>query len=274
MRNDIQGERFQYKISLGQNFIYDEALLSKLVELSGIGPEDSVLEIGAGRGDLSLALAKRCQKLVTLEIDDRLIPVLEERLAPYPGVSILHQDVMNCDLDALTRDFPPFHVVANLPYYITTPILNLLLRLKTSIRSASLMVQEEAAERVFAGPKDKGYGPLALLAAYRARGERLLKVPSSCFTPPPKVDSCFISLRFHDKPPVAVKDEAALFRLFHHAFAHRRKTLQNNLMGAYGLSREKSAEILRSLNYPLTLRAEELSLEGFAALSDALTSLR
>ncbi len=265
--------RFEYKISLGQNFLFDQALLRRLVDASAVGPEDRVLEIGAGRGDLTQALAGRVQHVTAVEIDERLIPILHERFADMPQVSIVQGDIMDLDLAALMGAATPFHVVANLPYYLTTPILTLLLKTGLPIRSISVMVQLEAAQRLTAKAGSSDYGPLAVLAAYRGEVRAAVHVPARMFTPPPKVDSVFITLPYHRERSPRPRDEEMFFRLLNVAFAMRRKTLVNNLMPAFSLSREAAAHMVTSLGLPATVRGERLSLHEFIALSDALTQI-
>lgn len=263
--------RFEYKISLGQNFLFDEALLRRLVDASCVSSGDRVLEIGAGRGDLTLALAERVKAVTAVEIDERLIPILQKRFYDTPQVAIVQGDIMALDLGALMGQDQPFHVVANLPYYLTTPILTLLMKSALLIRSLNVMVQQEAAERLMARPGSAEYGPLAVLAAYRGEVRAQVRVPARMFTPPPKVDSRFITLSYHREGHLKPRDEACFFRLVYAAFAMRRKTLVNNLMPVFSLSREAAAKVVTDSGLPATIRGERLNLQEFIALSDNLS---
>ncbi|HSK68153.1 MAG TPA: 16S rRNA (adenine(1518)-N(6)/adenine(1519)-N(6))-dimethyltransferase RsmA [Candidatus Limnocylindria bacterium] len=264
---------FEPKISLGQNFLFDAELLARLVRETGLGPGDDVLEIGAGRGDLTLALAAVCHRVVALEVDPRLEPVLEERLRDVPNAQVVMADATEADIPALMGGLP-FHVAANLPYYLTTPLLTMLLKLPAPIRSVSVMVQEEAAARIMAQPGTGEYGPLAVLTRWKANPRAAAKIPARMFTPPPKVDSVFLVMPFHAAPPVHVRDEAHFLRTVTAAFAMRRKTLLNNLMPAFGLSREEAKAVLQTAGLREDVRGEALNLAEFAALSNSLVGLR
>ena len=261
---------FQYKLSLGQNFLFDSQLLHRLIDQTGISPEDTVLEIGAGRGDLTLALAKRCRQVITIEVDSRLEPVLSERFSGIENIELVMGDVMALDLPGLMKGYPPFHVAANLPYYLTTPILNLLFRLPLPLLSVNVMVQQEAARRVLAVPGTPEYGPLALLAKYKSLPRETLKVPASVFTPPPKVDSVFLVMPFLPQPGLVPDEEEFLFHLVAAAFAMRRKTLANNLMAAFHLNRSEAAGFLLNAGLPGDIRGERLSLKEFIRLASIL----
>ena len=261
---------FEYKISLGQNFLFDEALIARLLDETDIETEDTVLEIGAGRGDLTLALAKRCKHVVTVEIDERLAPVLKEQFQERDNITLVMGDVMTLDLKALMAPYGAFHVAANLPYYLTTPILTLLFKLPLPILSANVMVQQEAAARVMAMPGTREYGPLALLARYRGEPKDAVTVPARVFTPPPKVDSVFMVMPFFKSPPLAIQDDEFFFRLIYAAFAMRRKTLVNNLMPFFAIGRTQAQEILMKAGIPINARGEAVTLAQFSALSDIL----
>ena len=262
--------KFEYKISLGQNFLFDTALLKRLVDASGVGQGDRVLEIGAGRGDLTQALADRVDQVTAVEIDERLIPILESRFAESRNVSIIMADIMKLDMAEIMGPGAAFHVVANLPYYLTTPILALLLKSALPIQSISVMVQEEAAQRLLAQPGTPVYGPLALLASYRGIPRKSVRVPAAMFTPPPKVDSVFVTLPYHVGERERPQDEALFFRLINAAFAMRRKTLVNNLMPAFSLSRDVAIQCIREAGLPESVRGERLTLADFFALSRIL----
>ncbi len=262
---------FEPKISLGQNFLTDERFLRQLVEQTPLTSEDTVLEIGAGQGEFTLALAERCKNVITIETDGRLEKVLRERLSSAPGVRLVMDDVMKLDLDELMRGYGAFHVAANLPYYLTTPILNLLLHSVMPIRSISVMVQKEAAQRVMALPGTPAYGPLAVAAAYRSTPRAALSVPASAFSPPPKVDSVFLVMPCLDRPAVSVKDERTFRQVVAAAFAMRRKTMLNNLVKAFGFTREQALRCLSDTGLPEDIRGERLTLHQFAALAGSVT---
>ena len=272
MRGALSGlpPRFEYKISLGQNFLFDEGLLNRLVEASRVREGDRVLEIGAGRGDLTLALASRGALVTAVEIDERLIPVLNERLRDMSNVDIVAGDIMALDMKALMGHGEPCQVVANLPYYLTTPILLRLLKGNLPIESLNVMVQREAAERLLAGPGSRDYGPLAVLAAYRGKPDIAFEVPAHYFTPPPKVDSVFIAMPFYEIKPNIPHDEGLFFRVVQSAFAMRRKTLANNLAAAFSLSRTLAVEYLDRAGLPESIRGERTTLEEYVALADIL----
>ena len=264
---------FQYKISLGQNFLFDEELLNRLVDQTGVGPQDVVLEIGAGRGDLTAVLAARCRQVITIEVDERLEPVLQDRFSQTDNIRLVMGDVMQLDLGEIMRDCGPFHVIANLPYYLTSPILSLLLHAPLPIQSVNVMVQEEAAARILARPGTPEYGPLTVLAAYRGMPRATVRVPARMFTPPPKVDSVFLTVPFHKTPPVHLQNEPLFHQLVHAAFQMRRKTLVNNLVHAFPVSREQAQELLLQAGLPGQIRGERLSLQEFASLSNELADL-
>lgn len=265
---------YRAKQALGQHFLRDGALLDELVALAGVRKEDSVFEIGPGMGDLTLALAKKAGKVLALEIDPDLMPILRVVLSGQSNVSLAQGDVLKADLPQLLRPLGPFSVVANLPYYVTTPIMKLLLNLPLPVKSIHVMLQWEAAQRVIARPSTADYGPLSLLARYRAEAEILKRIPAGAFSPPPKTDSAFIALLMRDEPAVRVRDPALLFRLVDAAFAMRRKTLVNNLMPAFGLGREEALALLERLRLSATVRGEALSLQDFAALADVVAAAK
>lgn len=263
--------RFEYRISLGQNFLFDGELLNKLVEISGVGEGDRVLEIGAGRGDLTLALAARGAQVTAIEIDQRLIPVLNQRLGDSANVHIRSGDIMALDLKELMGSGAPYHVVANLPYYLTTPILTRLFKDDLPLKSVNVMVQHEAAARLMATPGSREYGPLAVLAAFRGKPAIALEVPAYYFTPPPKVDSAFIRMPFFDQNPYIPRDKGLFFRVIQAGFAMRRKTLANNLAAAFRLDRKTAAEYVNGAGLPENIRGEGISLRGYIALADILS---
>lgn len=264
---------FRYKISLGQNFLFDADLLNRLIDQAGLGQQDTVLEVGAGRGDLTEVLAERCGRVTAIEIDSRLEAVLNDRFAHRGNVRIVMGDAMELDLAELMAGQGGFHVVANLPYYLTTPILTLLLRADLPLQGIHVMVQKEAALRVLAQPGTPEYGPLAILAAYRGEPRATINVPARMFTPPPKVDSVFLVIPLHSQAPVQVDDKALLFRVVSAAFAMRRKTLANNLMGAFSLTRQQAMACIQDAGLPEQVRGERLNLEEFARLTQSLGRL-
>ena len=274
-RHARNGE-FHHKHSLGQNFIEDEALLGQLADLSLVTPEDNVLEIGPGFGALTRPLAARCKRIVSLEIDDTLLPILWVTLEKCPNAEVVHGDVMKTDLAALVRERlgdGPLRVAANLPYYITTDVLTKLLAELPLARSIAVMVQKEVGDKLLSQPGEDGYGPLAILCQYTCRVRRALDVPAACFTPPPKVDSSFMVLERRETPPCAVADEALFMKLIRGAFLMRRKTLVNNLMAAFALGREEASACLERAGLPAQVRAEALSIAELARLSNEISAL-
>lgn len=253
------------KKHLGQNFLSDPSLLTRIVEAAGIAPEDTVVEIGPGQGTMTALLARRCRRVVAIELDEELAEKLrgEGRL---PGaVEVVHADA----LDYPYEELEPFRVVANIPYYITTPIIFRLLDARARLRSMTLTIQKEVAERIVAAPGTKAYGALSIAVQYRADPRLLFVIPRTAFRPSPKVDSAVIHAPLRAAPKVAVKDERVFFRVVRTAFAQRRKTLANALKP---LDKE-SAALLRRAGIDPVRRAETLSIEEFAALADLLANL-
>ncbi|MBQ4075453.1 MAG: ribosomal RNA small subunit methyltransferase A [Clostridia bacterium] len=276
MKQQKKGKKgeFHHKRSLGQNFLTDEALFEQLVDLSGVGPEDSVLEIGAGAGGMTKVLSKRCRKVISIEIDDALLPILGVVLQQCGNVRLVHGDVMRLNLPEVTKDLGPFHVVANIPYYLTTDLMTLLFTSDMPIQSISVMVQKEAAEKMVARPGEEGYGMLSVRAQYTYAPEIALDVPACMFTPPPKVDSAFVVMPRREKPCVDVQDENLLFRVAGAAFAMRRKTMENNLIATFRVPREKAGEWMEKSGLDRGARGETLSLKDFAALADTIGNNR
>ena len=275
-RHARSGE-FHHKHSLGQNFIEDEALLEQLAELSLVTPEDNVLEIGPGFGTLTRPLAAQCRRIVSLEIDGTLLPILRVTLERCDNAEVVQGDVMKTDLSALVREKlgnGPLRVAANLPYYITTDVLTKLLYELPQARSIAVMIQKEVGDKLLSQPGEDGYGPLAILCQYLCEVRRALDVPAACFTPPPKVDSSFMVLERRETPLCAVADEALFMKLVRGAFVMRRKTLVNNLMSAFSLSREEATGCLERAQLPVQVRAEALSIEELARLSGEISALR
>ncbi len=262
---------FHHKHSLGQNFLTDETLFAQLVDAAGVGENDAIFEIGPGAGGMTKELAKRCKSVLALEIDETLLPILRVALADFSNVQVVHGDVMRVQLPKLTRELGAFHIVANLPYYLTTPLMEMLLKSDLPILSINVMLQSEAAEKLCSAPREDGYGPLAIRAQWLYEPEIVMTVPACMFTPPPKVDSAFLVMRRREAPPFEVKDEKLLFKLVNAAFAMRRKTLVNNLMNAFWMKREQALNLLASAGLAANVRGEELSVREFAILSNALS---
>lgn len=272
------GGEFHHKHSLGQNFIEDEALLEQLAELSLVTQEDCVLEIGPGFGALTKPLARRAKRVLALEIDAALLPILRVALEHSENASVLQGDVMKTRLAPLVSEVfgegASLRVAANLPYYITTDVLNKLLIELPQAKSIAVMIQKEVGDKLLSGPGDEGYGPLAILCQFYYDVRRALDVPAACFTPPPKVDSSFMLLVRREQPLVVPADEALFLKLVRAAFVMRRKTLVNNLVSGFSLSREEAATLLEEAGIRTQARAEELSIEAFCALSDRLAAKR
>ena len=264
---------FSFSKSLGQNFLIDENILNKIVSGAEISKEDNVLEIGPGAGTLTYALARQAAKVVAVEIDSALLPVLKETLDGLDNVQVIHGDILKMDLNDLIQssfDNKPFKVVANLPYYITTPIIMRFLEEELPYSSITVMIQKEVAERMAAKPGNKDYGALSVAVQFYTLPKIIGKVPSSVFMPPPKVDSIVINLKKRSSPAVDVADTARFFQVVKAVFAQRRKTLLNTLNAANiaRLDKEELSKLLRSLNIDPQRRGETLTLEELAAISN------
>ena len=266
---------FRFQKRYGQNFLIDSHILEKIIEAAEITKEDMVLEIGPGIGTMTQYLVEHAREVVAVEIDKTLIPILEDTLSAYDNVTVINEDILKVDIEALAREKNgnrPIKVVANLPYYITTPIIMGLFESHTPLASITIMVQKEVADRMQAGPGTKDYGALSLAVQYYAKPEIMMNVSPSCFIPKPNVGSAVIRLTRYEQNPVQVKDEDFLFSLIRAAFGQRRKTLVNSLTNASFLSVSKE-EILRALSemgISETVRGEALTLEEFAKLSNLL----
>lgn len=263
-----KNNQFHHKHSLGQNFITDDALFAQLVELSGVGPEDTVLEIGPGAGGMTKVLSKKCKKVISVEIDSTLIPLLKVTLHHCNNVELIHGDIMQVNLQEIMGDKGAFHVVANIPYYLTTDLMQMLLSSKLSIESISVMVQAEAAQRMVAQPGEEGWGMLAVRTQYDYDAQIVLDVPACMFTPPPKVDSAFVTMRRLSEPSVQVENEEMFFKVAKAAFAMRRKTMANNLIASFRISREEAENWLSACGLERTVRGETMSLQDFANLAN------
>lgn len=266
---------FVFQKRFGQNFLIDTHVLDKIIAASEITKDDFVLEIGPGIGTMTQYLADAAREVVAVEIDDALIPILQDTLKDWDNATILHGDILKTDLNRLAlekNDGKPIKVVANLPYYITTPIIMSLFENQVPLQSITIMVQKEVAERMQTGPGSKDYGALSLAVQYYADPEIVANVPPNCFMPRPKVGSAVIRLIRHSKPPVNVIDEKLMFRLIRASFNQRRKTLVNGLKNASDLAftKEQIESAITACNLPLTIRGEALSLEEFAALTNEL----
>lgn len=266
---------FHIQKKYGQNFLIDPLVRDRILEAARVGKEDCVLEIGPGLGAMTRLLAERAGSVVAVEIDRNLIPILEETLAGCDNVTLINDDILKVDLNGIVREKNggrPVKVVANLPYYITTPIIMGLFESHVPLQSITVMVQKEVADRMQAGPGTKEYGALSLAVQYYAKPEIVANVPPNSFIPRPNVGSAVIRLASYQEPPVQVKDEARLFALIRAAFNQRRKTLANALGNApaLGISREQAAAALERLGLPASVRGEALTLRQFAALSEEL----
>ena len=267
----LQKYDFHIQKKYGQNFLIDQSVLHRIVEAAGIEGDDCVLEIGPGLGTMTRCLAERAGRVAAVEIDRNLIPVLKETLAGYDNITLINDDILKVDLNGIVAELNggrPVKVVANLPYYITTPIIMKLLESHVPLQSITVMVQKEVADRMQAGPGTKDYGALSLAVQYYAKPEIVANVPPNCFIPRPSVGSAVIRLTRYEKPPVQVRDETGLFTLIRAAFNQRRKTLTNALYNAQGLHipKERTAQALERLGLPSSVRGEALTLEQFAAL--------
>ncbi len=266
---------FVFQKKFGQNFLIDTHVLDKIIRAAQITEEDFVLEIGPGIGTMTQYLACAAREVCAVEIDRNLIPILEDTLQDYDNVTILNQDILKVDIGQLAReknDGKPIKVVANLPYYITTPIIMGLFESHVPVESITVMVQKEVADRMQTGPGSKDYGALSLAVQYYAQPYIAANVPPNCFMPRPKVGSAVIRLTLHDHPPVQAEDEKLLFQIIRASFNQRRKTLVNGLRNYEGLdfSREEIEDALEQCGFSPSVRGEALSLEEFARLGNAL----
>lgn len=271
----LQRYNFTFQKKYGQNFLIDSHVLEKIMDAAETGKDDCVVEIGPGIGTMTQYLAERAGEVVAVEIDKNLIPILTETLADYKNVSIINEDILKVDLNRIVEEKNggrPVKIVANLPYYITTPIIMGLFENHVPVKSITVMVQKEVADRMQVGPGTKDYGALSLAVQYYAKPEIVAIVPPNCFIPRPNVASAVIRLTCHEKKPVEVKDEKGMFALIRASFNQRRKTLANSLSNAQNLSltREQVTEALESMQLSPTIRGEALTLEQFAALADIL----
>lgn len=275
----LQKYQFSFQKKFGQNFLIDTHVLDKIIRAAEITKEDMVLEIGPGIGTMTQYLAEAAGKVIAVEIDRNLIPILSETLSMYDNVRIINEDVLKLDIRKLAEEENqgrPIKVVANLPYYITTPIIMGLFEGQVPVESITVMVQKEVADRMQTGPGSKDYGALSLAVQYYAKPYIVANVPPNCFMPRPKVGSAVIRLTRHDTPPVQVKDEELMFEIIRASFNQRRKTLANGLNNSSRLSypKEVIAEAVEKLGKGPSIRGEALTLEEFARLSDILSESR
>ena len=272
----LQKYNFNFQKKFGQNFLIDTRVLERIIESAEITKDDCVLEIGPGIGTMTQYLAEAAREVVAVEIDKNLIPILEnDTLAEYDNVTIINDDILKVDINRIVQEKnngQPIKVVANLPYYITTPIIMGLFESHVPLKSITIMVQKEVADRMQVGPGTKDYGALSLAVQYYAKPEIVANVPPNCFIPRPNVGSAVIRLTRHDVPPVEVKDEAYMFALIRASFNQRRKTLLNGLTNAgnLGVTKEQITAALEQMGFPATIRGEALTLEQFGELSNIL----
>ncbi len=275
----IQKYEFMFQKKFGQNFLIDAHVLEKIISAAGITKDDCVLEIGPGIGTMTQYLAENAGHVVAVEIDRNLIPILKETLADYDNVTVINEDILRVDIKALAEEYndgKPIKVVANLPYYITTPIIMGLFESGVPIDNITVMVQKEVADRMKEGSGSKDYGALSLAVQYYAEPEIVANVPPNCFIPRPNVGSAVIRLTRHKEMPVEVKDPALMFKIIRASFNQRRKTLQNGLGNASELpyTKEQIAAAIAEMGLTPTIRGEALSLAQFAQLSDILGAMK
>ena len=272
----IQKYEFAFQKKFGQNFLIDTHVLEKIVSAAGVTKDDMVLEIGPGIGTMTQYLAEAARQVVAVEIDDNLIPILKDTLKEWDNVTVIHDDILKVDIRGLAEQYNegrPIKVVANLPYYITTPIIMGLFEQNVPIDNITVMVQKEVADRMQVGPGSKDYGALSLAVQYYAQPYLVANVPPNCFIPRPNVGSAVIRLSRYPQPPVQVQDSALMFKLIRASFNQRRKTLQNGLNNSPDVpfSKEQIAAAIASLGLPAAVRGEKLTLEQFAGLANYFT---
>lgn len=266
---------FSFAKKYGQNFLIDGNIVSNIVKNAGITKEDTVLEIGPGIGTMTQVLCEQAKNVIAVEIDKRLIDVLTFTLRDYDNVTVINSDILKCNIEELCKQYSSngrLKVVANLPYYITTPIIMELLEKNNNsvIESITVMIQKEVAERLGAEPGNKDYGAITLSINYYSDANIVMTVPASCFMPRPNVDSAVIRMDIYDKPPVATKDEVKMFKVIKTAFSQRRKTLVNSVSSSTDIAKETILKSLNEMGLSESVRGETLSLEQFAELSDRI----
>ena len=271
---------FDFKKKFGQNFLIDENVVEKIVREAGVTKDDFVVEVGPGIGTMTQILCENAREVVAVEIDKKLIPILtEDTLSYYDNVTVINEDILKLDIKKLAdekNEGRPIKVVANLPYYITTPIIMGLFESGVPIDSITIMVQKEVADRMQTGPGSKDYGALSLAVQYYATAKVILNVSATCFMPRPNVDSAVIKLTRHKEPTVNVADEKLMFKIIRASFNQRRKTLVNGLKNSPELSfsKEQIVKAVEKIGKPETIRGEALTLEEFAELANAFTELK
>ena len=276
----LQKYNFNFQKKFGQNFLIDANILENIIDAAEVTKDDCVLEIGPGIGTMTQYLCEHAREVVAVEIDKKLIPILEnDTLATYDNVTIINEDILKVDINKIVQEKnngQPIKVVANLPYYITTPIIMGLFESHVPLDSITIMVQKEVADRMQVGPGTKDYGALSLAVQYYAKPKVMLTVPASCFMPRPNVDSAVIRLTRYQNPPVKASDERFMFDVIRASFNQRRKTLVNGLTNASGLKVTKEVVLaaLEKMGLPATIRGEALTLEQFAELSDLLKMMQ
>ena len=271
----LQKYNFNFQKKFGQNFLIDTSVLDRIISAAEITKEDCVLEIGPGIGTMTQYLAESAGEVVAVEIDNKLIPILEDTLSEYDNVTVINDDILKVDINKIVEEKNagcPIKVVANLPYYITTPIIMGLFENHVPIKSITVMVQKEVADRMQVGPGTKDYGALSLAVQYYAQPKIVANVPPNCFIPRPNVGSAVIRLTKYDMPPVQVEDEKKMFAIIRASFNQRRKTLVNSLgnAGISGITKERVTQVLEEMQLSSTIRGEALTLEQFAELSNRI----
>lgn len=274
-REIIEANRFYFKKNFGQNFLIDANILDAIIDSAQVEQGDCVLEIGPGIGSLTQVLAERAKKVVAVEIDSHLIPILQGTLLGYDNIKIINQDILKTDIDQLIQEEnngQAIRVVANLPYYITTPIIMDLLENQRNVKSITVMVQKEVAERMQATPGTKDYGALSVAVQYYCHAQLNMVVQPACFMPKPKVASAVITLTIREEPPVQVKEEKLFFHIVKCAFGQRRKTLLNTLynLGGFGLEKADLEEVIKGIGCDERVRGEALSIEEFGRLTNGI----
>ena len=271
----LQKYQFHFAKKFGQNFLIDTHVLDKIIAAAEITKDDFVLEIGPGIGTMTQYLCEHAGRVMAVEIDKNLLPILADTLKEYDNVTVVNEDILKLDIGKIAEEYndgKPIKVVANLPYYITTPIIMALFESHVPLASVTVMVQKEVADRMQSGPGTKDYGALSLAVQFYSKAEIVANVPANCFMPRPNVGSAVIRLTCHEERPVDVKDENFMFKIIRASFNQRRKTLQNGLNNASNLNvnKEQVVAALEKIGLPATVRGEALSLEQFAALSNLL----
>ena len=276
IRDILSRHGFHFSKALGQNFIVNPSVCPRMAEESGIDENCGVIEIGAGIGVLTAELAKRAKKVVCVELDTRLLPILDETLADFDNIEIINQDVLKTDLAALIRekfDGMQVYVCANLPYYITSPVIMALLESKLPIEAVTVMVQKEAAQRICAPVGSRLSGAVTVAVDYYANAYKLFDVSAGSFMPAPKVDSCVIRMDIRKKPEIEITDEKLFFRIVHAAFGQRRKTASNSISSGTGIPKDTVIKAIEECSFEPSVRAETLTMQDLAALCEKISFL-